>query len=372
MWWRCTRRPVKRARCTATRRQARLAASQITASRRVPSRWWCRLMHQLCCTTRASRHLRSSDVSCLWLVVRVLPRGLTLAHRYRRDRWRDSDHPAGATDIGTRAGDNPTSGCYCSQPVDARLRWCDFVFVLLLCHRELTLGAGVETSAPATATGTGSATGGQTPISPSPESTPGVSQSNRIVMQNSPKKRMCLPFYLSHWACHSLRVFVIIGQAPTTTATATTQPISPLVPNTTTLAPEPTVRPGFESGSGSTYRCSTSTRAEQLMDLCLFTLARENLVPSEVCTGTGGPGIFTPVGSARFYMACGVAQVCHQLSAYCSRLLNVFVVLCALARVCSTMLGAPLILTLSRWRRTTRPASASHRRRARRPTSKWP
>lgn len=58
---------------------------------------------------------------------------------------------------------------------------------------------------------------------------------------------------------------------------------------------------------GAGYQCATNTRAEQLMDLCLFTLVRENRESSETCAGTGGTGIFTPTNSARFFMACGVA-----------------------------------------------------------------
>lgn len=56
------------------------------------------------------------------------------------------------------------------------------------------------------------------------------------------------------------------------------------------------------------YFCSTSTRAEQLMDLALFTLVRESSAASETCFEKGAPGIFTPVTSARFLMAVGVAQ----------------------------------------------------------------
>lgn len=56
------------------------------------------------------------------------------------------------------------------------------------------------------------------------------------------------------------------------------------------------------------YYCSTSTRAEQLMDLALFTIVRESSAASETCFEKGAPGIFTPIGSARFYMAIGVVQ----------------------------------------------------------------
>jgi hypothetical protein len=56
-----------------------------------------------------------------------------------------------------------------------------------------------------------------------------------------------------------------------------------------------------------TYKCTTSTRPEQLMDLCLFTLNRESVAASETCLASG-PGIFTPVTAARFYMACAIAQ----------------------------------------------------------------
>ena len=62
------------------------------------------------------------------------------------------------------------------------------------------------------------------------------------------------------------------------------------------------------TGRGASYRCATSTRAEQLMDLALFNLAREGRVPSEDCSGTGGPGIFAPVHSARWFMANAVAM----------------------------------------------------------------
>lgn len=85
----------------------------------------------------------------------------------------------------------------------------------------------------------------------------------------------------------------VIGGAVPTAATVTTKSSGTTVPSAA-------------SGSGSSYQCTTTTRAEQLMDLCLFNLAREGISPSEVCTGTGGPGIFAPVHSARFFMACSV------------------------------------------------------------------
>lgn len=56
------------------------------------------------------------------------------------------------------------------------------------------------------------------------------------------------------------------------------------------------------------YYCSTTTRAEQLMDLALFSIVRESSAASETCFEPGAPGIFSPVTSARFYMAIGVAQ----------------------------------------------------------------
>jgi hypothetical protein len=58
---------------------------------------------------------------------------------------------------------------------------------------------------------------------------------------------------------------------------------------------------------GNGYSCSTSTRAEHLMDLCTFFVARESVSPSETCLSSG-PGLFTPVSSARLLMACGVVQ----------------------------------------------------------------
>lgn len=67
--------------------------------------------------------------------------------------------------------------------------------------------------------------------------------------------------------------------------------------------------PTIQFGLGTrNYYCSTSTRAEQLMDLALFTIVRESSAASETCFEKGAPGIFTPVGSARFYMAIGVVQ----------------------------------------------------------------
>lgn len=50
-----------------------------------------------------------------------------------------------------------------------------------------------------------------------------------------------------------------------------------------------------------------ANKVDELMTLCLDTVANENVAPTEGCAGRG-PGIFTPPGVARAYAACGVAM----------------------------------------------------------------
>jgi hypothetical protein len=85
---------------------------------------------------------------------------------------------------------------------------------------------------------------------------------------------------------------------------------SPLTdpPLATTRNNGSTSAPGPASGSGLAYRCTTTTRAEQLMDMADFYMGLEGTNPSDLCNKpTDGPGIFAPVHSARYFMAAGVA-----------------------------------------------------------------
>ncbi len=77
---------------------------------------------------------------------------------------------------------------------------------------------------------------------------------------------------------------------------------------TTTRSSGATLPPGPESGSGRTYKCLTTTRAEQLMEMSLYFLALEGTNPSDLCNKpTDGPGIFAPLHTARWFMASAVS-----------------------------------------------------------------
>lgn len=80
------------------------------------------------------------------------------------------------------------------------------------------------------------------------------------------------------------------------------------LPTSTSGGSETTSAPGPESGSGRSYKCLTSTRAEQLLDMAVFYLALEGTSPSDLCNRpTDGPGIFAPLHSARWFMAVSTA-----------------------------------------------------------------
>ncbi len=86
-------------------------------------------------------------------------------------------------------------------------------------------------------------------------------------------------------------------------------PTDPPITKPKTSGSGATEAAGPASGSGRSYKCLTTTRAEQLMDFSLFYYALEGTSPSEVCTKpTDGPGIFAPAHCGRYFMAVSVAM----------------------------------------------------------------